>query len=140
METIITETTTFDKDIKVFYKTAKSFPDGALEAHQSLHALVPFSKERKYFGISRPENGTIVYRAATEETVPGEGEKLGCQTMILKKGKYMSTVIHDYMKDISSIGQTFQQMIESPEIDPQGYCVEWYISDKDVKCMIRLAD
>lgn len=135
------ETTTFDQDIKVFYKTATSFPNGVLEAHQSLHALVPFSKERKYFGLSRPENGGgIVYRAATEETTPGEGEKLHCETMILKKGRYISSTIHDYMKDIPSIGATFQQLLSSPGLAPQGYCVEWYISDKEVKCMIRLED
>ena len=54
------ETTIVDKDIKVFYKTAKSFPDGVLSAHQTLHALIPFTTDRRYFGISRPENGAIV--------------------------------------------------------------------------------
>ena len=51
---------------------AKSFPEGILEAHQTLHALVPYSQNRKYFGISRPENGNIVYKAAAEELIEGE--------------------------------------------------------------------
>jgi hypothetical protein len=63
METII-----LDKDIKVFYVTASTFPEGILAAHQTLHAKIPYSTERKYFGISRPENnGKIVYRAAAEK-------------------------------------------------------------------------
>ena len=65
------ETITLNNDIKVFYITAKSFPDGVLDAHNKLHALVPFSTDRKYFGISRPENGTIYYKAAAEEINPG---------------------------------------------------------------------
>jgi hypothetical protein len=135
------ETITFNKDIKVFYITAKSFPDGVLEAHQKLHALIPFSTERKYFGLSRPENGgQIIYKAAAEELQPGEGEKLNCETLVLKKGDYLSVTIHDYMKDIPSIGKTFEKLTTQPGIDPQGYCVEWYISDKDLQCMIRLAD
>jgi hypothetical protein len=24
------------------------------------------------------------------------------------------------------------------DLDPEGYCVEWYFNDRDVKCMIRL--
>ncbi|HZE85516.1 MAG TPA: hypothetical protein VE035_14470 [Puia sp.] len=139
METTTMEITTQDKDIRVFYITARSFPEGVMEAHQKLHSLVPFSTQRKYFGISRPENGVIVYKAGAEELTPGEGEKLNCETLVLKKGKYIGKTIHDYMKDIPAIGKTFQEIIASPDIDPEGYCVEWYISDKDVQCMVRLA-
>jgi predicted transcriptional regulator YdeE len=132
------ETITFDKDIKVMYVTAKSFPDGILEAHQKLHAKVPFSKERKYFGISRPENGPIVYKAAVEETKPGEAKKLNLDTLTLKKGKYISATIRDYMKDAESIRRTFITLLASPDLDPNGYCVEWYFNEKDVHCMVRL--
>lgn len=134
------ETTIIDSDIKVFYITANSFPEGILAAHQQLHALVPFSTDRKYFGISRPENGMIVYKAGAEEIKPGEAEKYHCDTMVLKKGTYVSCTIHNYMKDIPAIGNTFQELLETPGIDPNGYCVEWYINDKDVICMIRLAE
>jgi hypothetical protein len=133
------ETITFDKDIKIMYITASSFPDGVLAAHQKLHSLIPFSTDRKYFGISRPENGdAIVYKAAAEELESGEAEKLNCETMVLKKGNYLSITINDYMRDISAMGKTFGLLTSQPGIDPQGYCVELYISDKDLKCMIRL--
>ncbi len=133
------ETITVDKDITVFYITAKSFPDGVLEAHQTLHALIPFTTERRYFGVSRPENGVISYKAAAEEMEPGEAKKLNLHTLILKKGKYISLIIPDFMKDIPAIQRTFNQLLAQPGLDPQGYCVEQYI-DKDMLCMIRLAD
>jgi hypothetical protein len=136
---IVMETTIQDKDISVFYITAKSFPDGVLEAHQKLHSLVPFPTARKYFGVSRPENGVITYKAAAEELSPGEGAKLNCETLVLKKGKYIGRTIHDFMKDTSSIGKTFQEILQLPGIDPEGYCVEWYFNDKDIRCMVRLA-
>jgi len=132
------ETFTFENDIRVFYVTATSFPDGIKASHEKLHALVPFSASRRYFGISRPENGIIVYKAAAEEMETGEAGKLNCETMLLKKGQYICLSIHDYMKDLKSIERAFKELLEHPGIDPQGYCVEWYQSDKDVKCMIRL--
>ncbi len=134
------ETTIFDNDIKVLYVAAKSFPDGIMEAYQKLHGLVPFSTStnRKYFGLSRPENGVIGYKASAEELIPGEAAALKCDTLILKKGKYVSQTISDYAKDIQSIGCTFKELLATPGIDPEGYCVEWYFNDKDVKCMVWL--
>ncbi|SMO36958.1 transcriptional regulator [Solitalea koreensis] len=135
------ETLSLTNDIKVMYVTAKSFPDGILEARQTLHKVIPFATNRKYFGLSRPEDGVgIVYRAAAEEINQGEAEQINCNTLVIKKGNYLGITISDYMHDLSSIGRTFKQLLESPDLDPQGYCVEWYLSKKDVKCMIRLKD
>lgn len=131
--------TTLDQDLQVFHVTAKSFPEGALEAHQKLHAMVPFSKDRNYFGISRPENGPIIYRAAVEQTSPGEAQKYGCELLTLKRGDYVYTMVNDFSKDPRKIEGAFRELLTTPGLDPQGYCVEWYLNDQDaVKCMIRL--
>ncbi len=132
--------TTLNNDIKVFYIAAKSFPDGIMDAHQRLHTLVPFSMGRKYFGISRPENGVIVYKAAAEELHEGEAEELNCNTMIIENGNYISILVTDYLKDIPLIDAAFKELLKQPELDPNGYCVEWYFNEKDVTCMIRLKD
>jgi hypothetical protein len=134
------EPITIDKDIKVLCVTATSFPDGIKPAHEKLHSLIPFSTDRKYFGISRPENGIIVYKAAAEEMKPREAESFNLETVVLKKGKYISVDIKDYMKDLPSIGRTFDELLQHPNIDPDGYCVEWYLSKTDLKCIVRLKD
>ena len=135
------ETIQIDKDIRVLYITAISFPDGVMAAHQQLHALLPNATQRRLFGLSRPENGgQIIYKAAAEELHPGEAEELKCDSMIIKKGNYACITINNYMKDIPAINNAFQQLTALPDIDPQGYCVEWYLNDKDVKCMVRIAD
>lgn len=135
------ETIVIDNDIKVLYINAASFPDDVMAAHQKLHSVVPYNAARRYFGLSRPESGgSIVYKAAAEEITSGEAETLNVDTMTIKKGNYACITINEYMKDLNAIGKTFQELIALPNIDPQGYCVEWYLSDKDVRCMVRLAD
>lgn len=135
------EIITIDKDITAMCVTASSFPNGVLAAHQKLHSLIPYSTERKYLGLSRPENGgSIVYHAGAEELESGEAEKLKLETLVIKNGKYASIIIHDYMKNIEAIGEVFTKLTDLPDIDPKGYCVEWYISDEDVQCMVRLSD
>jgi len=127
-------------DIKVFYVTANSFPQGISEAIDKLLSLFDFSKDRKIFGLSRPENNSgIVYRAAAEEMYDGETEKLNCETLVIPKGNYVAINVTDFRKDIMSIDRVFQKLLKEPNLDPQGYCVEWYATDREsVTCMIRL--
>lgn len=132
------ETITLPNDINVFYVRAKSFPAGIAESYEKLHSIVPMSSERKYFGLSRPEDGVIQYKAAAEELNEGEAEKFNCEKLVVKKGKYKSITIKDYTKNISSIGEAFQKILALPGLDPEGYCVEWYLNDKEVICMVRL--
>ena len=134
------ETVRIENDIAIFYVTAKTFPAGVLDAHNTLHAMVPFSSKRKYFGVSRPENdGNIVYRAGTEETRANEGNEYNCDTLVLKKGNYISLTVADFREDPQRIGEAFQILLTHPDLDPQGYCVEWYMNDREeVKCMIRM--
>ncbi len=133
------DTFILDNDISVFYVKATSFPDGVLAAHQKLHGLIPYSSERKYFGISNPDaTGTILYRAAAEALSQDEVNKLNLEKFVIKKGNYVSLVIHNYMNDLQSIGQAFAEMLSNPDLDPNGACIEWYLSDKDVQCMVRL--
>ncbi|MBB6444489.1 transcriptional regulator [Bacillus benzoevorans] len=134
METIVVE-----KDINVYSITAKSFPDGILAAHQQLHALLP-SRERKYFGLSRPENGGIVYKAAAAVVEEDKDENIDCESFVIKNGHYRCITVLNYMEELQGIGKAFSKLIADPDIDPNGYCVEYYFNDKDVKCMVRLKD
>jgi hypothetical protein len=127
-----------DKDLKIFYVTASSFPEGIPAAYQELGRLVPLSKERTLYGISRPEGGPIIYRAGVEELYEGEAEKYGCPSLVLKKGTYISSILKDYMKAPELIGCEFKALLETPGLDPQGYCVEVYLSGVEVRCMVRM--
>jgi hypothetical protein len=134
------ETITIDKDIPVFYITATSFPAGIVEAHEKLHAFIPFTANRKYFGISRPENGgEIVYKAAAEELQPGEAKNWNLGTMVIKKGAYTCITIRNYVADPAGIKKAFEEILKQPGLDPNGYCIEWYLNEKDVTCMVRIA-
>lgn len=130
---------TLEDDIKVFCETAKSFPDGIMKAHQELHSIIPSSAERKYFGISRLNGkGIIIYKAAAEEIYQGEAEELGCEKFMIESGPYISLLIEDYLGDIQLIGKAFQLLTAYPGIDPEGYFIEWYLNEKDVRCMVKL--
>lgn len=128
-----------EKDIPVFCVSAHSFPDGIEAAHQKLHSLITGSAERNYFGISQPNrNGIIEYQAAAEEVRNNEGLSLGCKSFVIKKGNYACIMLKDYTKNLQSIGRAFEQLLTHPDLDPQGYCLEWYLNEQEVRCMVGI--
>ena len=132
------ETFTLYKDLIVYCVTAESFPSGILSAHKKLHGILPPVPNRRFFGISHPEGDTILYKAAAEELTPGEGARLGLEAFTIKSGKYACIELHDFQKDISKIGDTFNTLLDLPNIDPEGYCLECYVSDTVMRCMVPL--
>ena len=125
------------EDIKVMYVTAANFPDGIADAHDHLHSLLPKVEGRRLFGISAPnEEGTIIYKAAAEEMHPGEIQNLGLPNFTIRHGAYMSFFIKDYMEDVGAIKRAFDLLLGQQEADPNGYCLEWYIGENDVKCLV----
>ncbi len=133
------EVITVPNDIEVLCLTAKSFPDGVHDAHEELRVLLPPAAERRYFGVSHPQNGTILYKAAAELIKPVETQ-LPCEPFTIRRGQYASITLFDYYKDLPNVTTTFQKLLAHPRLDPNGYCLEWYVTDKDVRCMVPLRD
>jgi hypothetical protein len=127
-----------DQNILAFYIKATSFPDGIFPAHQKLHALIPFSHERKYFGISQGgKDGQITYLAAAAELEPGDLKKY----FIIRKGNYAYIDVADYRKNVQVLGETFNQLLKHPQLDHQkGYCLEWYLDENTCRCLVKLND
>lgn len=128
-----------DKDITLMYVTATTFPEGVMAAQRQLHAKISFNAERKYYGISYPDkSGNIIYKAAAEEMYAGEAAEKELETFVVKKGEYASIIVTDYMNEKAAIGEAFQKLLKHPQLDPQGFCLEWYLSRTDVQCMVPL--
>jgi hypothetical protein len=134
------EITVLENDIEVLTLKASSFPEGVLEAHKTLHQCVSSTNNRRYFGLSRPEQGTIIYRAAAEVLGQDEPKKFGLETLTILKGNYTSISISNFMDDVSRIGKAFTDLLQRRDLDSEGYCIEWYLNDKEVKCMVRLKE
>lgn len=132
------ETIVFDKEIAVCCVAASSFPDGVLAAFQTLHGQLDRKEERQHFGLSHGQkNGGIHYLAAATELNAGEAEALGLGRFTIQKGAYHGITLHDYLKDLGEIGRTFERLLQTPDLDPQGYCLEIY-AGKDVQCLVKL--
>ncbi|MEO6454050.1 MAG: hypothetical protein ABIN97_08265 [Ginsengibacter sp.] len=125
-------------DIKVFCVTAKSFPDGVQQAFITLEKML--SKEgRTFYGISHgTPSGEIIYKAAVTEKYEGEGKEYDFESYIIPMGKYITETIRDFMNNMNRFGEIFKEMLAHPQLDKSSACVEWYKTDSEVMCMVKL--
>ena len=127
------------EDIKVLCITASSFPEGVQLAHKKLHSAFLPLERRTFYGISYPDkNGNIIYKAAADQLHEGEAEQLKLETFIIRKGNYISEVLNDWRKDEMSVGKTFRNLLSDPRIDKKGYCLEIYLNENDMRCLVPL--
>lgn len=133
--------TTISDAIIVYCLKASSFPDGVGAVYGRLHNEYPPESGRSYFGISRPApDGKITYMAAvklneTDGTPSSEYERF-----TIKKGRYLCKDISNYMANLPAIGASFAEMIREPNVAPDGYCLEVYLSPTELTCMVKLKD
>jgi hypothetical protein len=130
-----------EKDVEVLCVAARSFPEGVKDAFDTLYNKFPSPGDRTFYGISyQGPDGHIVYKAAISLVEDKEAEKYQCETFLIKKGKYISETITDFMNNIPLIGLTFQNLLTDPRVNKEsGYCLERYINQNDVQCMVILA-
>lgn len=134
------DTITLDNDVTVLAQKAASFPEGIMASYNELFKKLPEAGGRTIYGLSRPEDGLpVVYYAAVEKNGEANVDELGLKEIVIKKGTYIYRDIKDYMNDLPAIGTSFMEMLHTPGLDPMGYCVEEYLSQKDVRLMIRMA-
>lgn len=130
-----------EEDIQVMYLQADNFPSGVLHCYEQLEKSIAKVQNRRYFGISWPDqNGNIMYKAAAEIQKNEIPDQYGLDSFTIKKGNYISIYIKDHMSDGKNIPQAFAELLQNPNIDKEGYCLEIYsdFTDADVHCMVPL--
>jgi predicted transcriptional regulator YdeE len=123
------------ESIQVFCVTADSFPQGIVPAHTKLHTVVPLNVNRQYFGISWGGE-QITYKAAATEVLENELKDKGLEKFTIRSGKYLVTTA----ETPQDIQEAFPKLLQDPRVDPQGYCVEKYLADNKIQCMVTLQD
>lgn len=126
-------------DIPTICVRATAFPNGVEAAHQILHAKLPGREGRQAFGISYSgPTGEIVYFAAVTELHDGEAKQLGCEHFLIRKGRYREQVVPHFANNLSAVNQAFGQLLQSPDLDPEGYCLEVYDALPHLRCLVLL--
>jgi hypothetical protein len=128
-------------DIEVVYLQAPIFPNDVPATYVKLNSLLSENPQRRYFGISHSDiTGTIQYKAAAEILPDDVFTNAELQNFTLEKGNFTAEYIVNHFQDSKCIGSAFERLLQHPQLDPNGYCLEIYknYTNIDVHCMVRI--
>lgn len=126
-------------DIKVLYVEAKSFPGGIKDAFNKINTL-PQIELRQIFGISKPLNGIIRYRAAASENFANEASELGYPSFNIQSGNYIGEKLINWQQNEMMIMSIFNRLVADKRIEGSAYCIEWYKSKEELLCLVMLGN
>lgn len=129
---------TLKNDLSVFGVPVTTFPNGIGEVFDSLIRLIPDGLNRSYFGISKMDGEEITYIAAAEQKENGESEKFRCNNYLIEGGEYFVIEVKDWRSKTDSIKNVFGEMMQDPYTDKSKPCVEWYRTDIEMWCMMKV--
>jgi predicted transcriptional regulator YdeE len=126
-----------NEELRLSCIKATSFPQGIVPAFTNLEQKIGGASGRAFYGLSRGNKNGIDYWAAV---LSKHGEKLpaGLEEIVIAPGTYLTAQLSNWRGNEVIIGQTFQKMLDEPRLDPDGYCIEKYLDDDDVICMVRI--
>jgi len=124
-------------DIQVIGIPVKTFPNGIKEAFDSL--METLGTNRSYYGVSWMDDpNNVIYYAMAAEAFPGEGKLHGYESLLIEKGDYKTEAVHNWLNKTDSIKDIFHQLMGNNKPGSNHPCIEWYQSDDEMLCMIRV--
>lgn len=122
-------------DITALCVTARSFPEGIVDAFEQIYSLMP-SKDRLLIGLSKPNReGNIMYKAGFE-LLDGENAVTGLEEIIIPSGNYLCHSIRGFAENPFLIKNAFDELLQDARLDPNGFCLELYVKPDEVWCMV----
>lgn len=133
------ESVQLNNDIKLVCVKASSFPQGVEQAHEQLKKSITSENERSFYGISYPlNNGTIEYLAAATQLTDDKSAK-DVDIFIIQSGAFLSITLKNWKSDVTKVQQAFDQLTTDPRGDRDGYCLEEYVNEDTLRCLIPMS-
>lgn len=127
-------------EYRLLCKKVNSFPDGVGQAFDEMYKQLPSPDKRNYFGISwMDEHGQVIYQVAAEKRQEDAFTNAEFEESVLPRADYLMVRIMNWYDHLSDIKEVFGRLIADPRTDKSFPCVEWYRSDDELLCMMKIA-
>jgi len=130
-----------NNDIKVFGLQVKTFPSGIGEAFDELIKKTgDCAGARDYYGVSEFKDGKMIYHATAAEKFAGEAKKYNYEELEIEKGEYLVSTVVEWQKKTECIKDVFSEIIEDPRVNKTKPAIEWYKSDIEMMCLVKMKE
>ena len=115
---------------------ANSFPEGISDAWEELKKDLTDSDDRQFYGISKCVNDRIEYFAGMTKRNKDEELREGFESLIIPEGKWVGTIIKDWLQNISEIGPTFRKLESGRDLDESMPFVEYFQDQAELELWV----
>lgn len=119
---------------------AEAFPSGIRAAWQRLEERVGTLRGRKFYGLTLPEEGQLVYYAGVEPLDAEEVRALGFPTLTIEGGRFARVKLDDWSEHTAEIGPIFDYLMQTYPMQPGAPTIEFYRSQSELHLLIPLAE
>ena len=125
------------QEYRLLCKKVNKFPEGIGDAFENLYRQLPCPHKRNYFGISwMDEQQQVNYQVAAERRADDVCEEF--EDRVLPKATYLVVRIMNWYEHLSDIKGVFGALMADMRTDKSFPCVEWYLSDDEMLCMMKI--
>ena len=124
------------EETAVIAMEAATFPDGIGAAWRRLEALYPPRKGRRFYGLTRFDEGQLRYFAAVVPPTEQAAAPAGFVRLTMQGGLYARVKLEGWPERTGEFAQVFDHLMERFELSPGGYSVEFYRSQREAQLMI----
>lgn len=117
---------------------AETFPGGIPAAWQRLEERVGSLRGRKFYGLTLPEEGQLVYYAGVESRDAEEVRALGFPTLTIEGGRFARVKLDDWPEHTAEIGPIFDYLMQTYLMQPDAPTIEFYRSQTELHLLIPL--
>ncbi|OWP55966.1 MAG: hypothetical protein B2I17_08265 [Thermoplasmatales archaeon B_DKE] len=117
----------------------------ASQTFYKLESKLVSLKGRRFYGLTREEDGRDVYYACTRIEDGDVPEDIGLLRLTIGRGMYDRELLKDWNRklagtNIEGLAELFQTMFKrnAGKIDPDRCCVEFYRSQKELFVMVPI--
>lgn len=117
---------------------AENFGEGIAQSFVQLaNNLGHQGEKRDCYGIVTKEEEAMVYYAGMSPLPADNDRPNTLKTYEILAGSYAMIRISDWNQNLLHIGPTFDQILKSGLVNPSSPCIEYYISENELYCMVQ---
>lgn len=131
------DTIRLSEPVKVIGFPVKTFPLGVNDAFDKLTDLL--GADRPFYGLSKMSDDGVVYIAAALKKSNQESAVHKLEEYTIPTGNYAVRQIKNWQRNLNAIPHVFGDLLRTDGLDNTVPCVEWYKSDEEMLCMVKLA-
>lgn len=119
---------------------AEVFPEGIGAAWERLEEKVGSLRGRRFYGVTIPHDGDLIYYAGVEPRTAPDRALADCPQLEIDGGCFARVKVQDWSVRTDEVAGVFDELIASYDVRSNAPAIEFYRSHSELYLLVPLID